>query len=102
MTFAPPIVPNTFLSYLNATDAARVPYTSSDPSENPFIGKKILVLSGADDKVVPWVSSEEVVRDLNVGVGVKKVIVYPGVGHEVPDEMVKETGDFIWEHSLSA
>ncbi|KAI0093154.1 Alpha/Beta hydrolase protein [Irpex rosettiformis] len=93
----PPTFPPSFLAYLQDTDAVGAAY-SSDVG-NPYRGKKILVLSGADDTLVPWVSSEEMVNDLNVGV--KKVIVYPGVGHEVPEEMIKEAGDFIWEWALS-
>lgn len=113
---------------------------------NPYLGRKILVLAGEDDTLVPWVSSREVVEGLSVGGassqpsglgggggggganskgkvgggegkvegeggvgrdggrnkegGVKKVIVYPGIGHEVTDEMIRETADFIWEWSL--
>ncbi|KAI0344767.1 alpha/beta-hydrolase [Trametopsis cervina] len=100
--FAPPIAPQTFIDLLKATDAAQVPYTASD-SSNPFLGKKILVLSGKEDRLVPWTSSEEVVSNLNVGEqGVKKVFVYPGVGHECTAEMIKEAADFVWEYALTA
>jgi alpha-beta hydrolase superfamily lysophospholipase len=99
--YVPPVAPQTFVDYLQATDAGQVPYTSSDKALNPYIGKKILVLSGKEDPIVPWVSSDEVVKNLNVGdTGVKKVIVYPGVAHECTQEMVTEMADFVWEHAL--
>ena len=61
------------------------------------------ILSGKEDTLVPWTSSDEVVRNLNVGAtGVKKVIVYPGIGHECTQEMVIEMADFVWEHALKA
>ncbi|KAI0694330.1 Alpha/Beta hydrolase protein [Cytidiella melzeri] len=103
VAFVPPTVPHAFIEYLQATDAAAVPYTSPDPSLNPFVGKKILVLSGKDDLLVPWASSDEVVRDLNVGEeGVKKVVVYPGVGHECTKDMVSELAEFVWEYALKS
>jgi len=101
IAFEPPYVPASFLAYVRANDPAYAPYTKPDAS-NPFLGKKILVLAGAEDTVVPWESSEEFVKNLEVGPnGVKKVIVYPDVGHRCTEEMVKETSDFIWEHILS-
>ena len=63
---------------------------------NPFLGKKILVLSGADDTLVPWVASEKFVGGLVVGgSGVKKVVVQKGVGHACTPEMVAEAAQFL-------
>ncbi|KAG6817181.1 hypothetical protein H0H87_011883 [Tephrocybe sp. NHM501043] len=76
---------------------------TSDPASlilgptNPFLGKRILVLSGADDTLVPWEASEEFVTSkLDVGVnGLKKVSVYKGVGHECTEAMITEMAGFI-------
>ncbi|KAG6894870.1 hypothetical protein C0992_004248, partial [Termitomyces sp. T32_za158] len=70
---------------------------------NPFIGKKILVLSGANDTLVPWKSSEEFVRQkLSVGSpGLKKVIVYEGVGHECTERMVQEMAGLVADFAFS-
>jgi len=66
-------------------------------------GKKILVCSGGDDKVVPYRCAEQFLQFLknatrgwysagNVSV---EDILYPGVGHECTDSMVKDTTRFI-------
>jgi predicted esterase len=69
--------------------------------ENPFLGKRVLVLSGEIDRLVPWDASKEFVERLEVGQdGVKKVSLYRGVGHECTDEMVKEMAEFISNHCL--
>lgn len=97
---APPHFPDSLRQYIAKNDPAQAPYTASD-SSNPFWGKKVLVLSGADDPLVPWVHSEEFVENLKVGPnGIKEVVVAPGVGHECTPEMVKQMSSFIWEHSL--
>ncbi|KAJ3553520.1 hypothetical protein NM688_g3567 [Phlebia brevispora] len=102
VSLTPPWFPDSLREYIERNDPARAPYTSPDTS-NPFFSKKILVLSGGDDPLVPFVHSKEFVENLNVGQkGVKKVIVSPGVGHECTPEMVKEMADFIWEHALTA
>ena len=102
ITFAPPYIPQSFRAFAERNDPARAPYTATD-STNPFFGKKVLVLSGADDVLVPWESSDEFVKNLNVGpTGVKKEIVYPGVGHECTQTMLHETAQFLWDHVLKA
>ncbi|GLB40650.1 hypothetical protein LshimejAT787_0805210 [Lyophyllum shimeji] len=69
--------------------------------ENPFVGKRILVLSGEADKLVPWDASKEFVETLDVGrEGVKKVSLHSGVGHEWTEAMVKEMAEFIAKHCL--
>ena len=101
IAFEPPYIPASFLAYVRANDPPYSPYTQPDTS-HPFFGKQILVLSGADDPIVPWESSEEFVKNLEVGPGgTKKVIVYPGVAHKCTDDMIKETSEFVWEHILS-
>ncbi|CDO69097.1 hypothetical protein BN946_scf184992.g46 [Trametes cinnabarina] len=87
----PPYFPKPLLDLIQRADPAAAPYTASDGS-NPFLGKKILVLSGQDDKKVPWnTAAKHFVEGLNVGErGVKEVVVEPGVGHEFSPAMVKE------------
>lgn len=102
VAFEPPYLPKSFTAYVQRNDPTQFPYTASDAS-NPFVGKKVLVLSGGDDPLVSWEFSDEFVKHLNVGKdGVKKVIVYPGVGHACTAEMVKEAADFVWDNVLSA
>jgi predicted esterase len=72
-----------------------MPYRSLD-SSNPFIGKKILVLSGGEDTLVPWSMSHAFVEGLEVGeMGVKKVVIQENTGHECTNEMVEEMAVFI-------
>ena len=71
--------------------------------KNPFLRKKVLVLSGGDDPLVPFSYAEEFVTNLNVGPkGVKEVVVAPGVGHECTPEMVKQMAAFVWKHALQS
>lgn len=92
--FAAPYLPESFIQYVKTVD----PAASRSDGSNPFLGKKILVLSGKEDKLVPWVASEDFVDSLDVGEnGVKKVVVATGVGHECTAEMVAETAKFVAE-----
>jgi len=67
---------------------------------NPFLNKRILVLSGAADKLVPWSASETFVNNLKVGSGIKKVVLEDGAGHEVTAKMVEEASAFVWDWLL--
>jgi len=98
--FEAPYIPKSLLDVIQQYDPATASYTSTG-ALNPFFGKKVLVLSGADDKLVPWSASKHFVDNLNVGeAGVKKVIVAPGVGHKCTPEMVQAMAEFIWEEAL--
>ena len=100
LTTGVPHFPDALLAVIARDDPARSSYTSAGP-ENPFLGKKVLVLSGGDDKLVPWAASQTFVDALEVGPqGVKKVVVAPGVGHECTPEMVREMAQFVWEEAL--
>ena len=102
VAFAPPHIPAHLHALISRDDPAQYASSSSSSDPNPFVGKKVLVLSGADDPVVPWSCSEEFVDGLDVGEGgAKKVVVYPGVGHACTPEMVQEAAAFLWEHVLS-
>ena len=70
-------------------------------SPGAFAGKRILVLVGADDTLVPWSASRAFVEALDVGEhGKKKVVVHTGVQHEYTDEMREELFRFFWEEAL--
>ncbi len=66
-------------------------------------GKKVLVCSGGDDKLVPYHCSEPFVKFLkNATSGWYKVgnfyvedNLYPGVGHAYSEDMVKDTTRFV-------
>ncbi|KAG1847592.1 Alpha/Beta hydrolase protein, partial [Suillus subluteus] len=95
--FSPPYFPASLKTYIETHDPAQLAYRAKDAS-NPFFGKKILVLSGKEDKLVPWVASAEFVDGLEVGEGgVKRVVVAEGAGHECTSGMRKEAGLFVRE-----
>lgn len=59
------------------------------------MGKKVLVLSGGIDTLVPWAASKQFVENLWVGNGgVKRVLVVPDAGHECTAAMVAEAAQF--------
>ncbi|KAJ6570293.1 Alpha/Beta hydrolase protein [Mycena vulgaris] len=95
IALGPPHFPESLLKGIRATSLTALPYTSRG-DENPFLGKKVLVLSGGSDPVVPWTASEKFVEGLEVGsTGTKEVIVEAGAGHEVTAAMVKEAVAFM-------
>jgi dienelactone hydrolase len=99
--FEAPQIPNSLISLINRSDPASKDYTSLKPS-NPFLGKKILILSGKEDRLVPWKVNKSFVDALEVGPeGVKKVSVKEGVGHTCTDEMVDEAAAFIGQYLLT-
>ncbi|KAG2033988.1 hypothetical protein BDR03DRAFT_966245, partial [Suillus americanus] len=94
---SPPYFPTSFKTYIETNDPAQLAYRAKDAS-NPFFGKKVLVLSGKEDKLVPWVASAEFVEGLEVGEGgVKRVVVEEGAGHECTNGMRKEAELFVRE-----
>lgn len=77
------------------------PTNATDHLVNPFIGKKVLVLSGAADPLVPWSASQTFVDALQVGQnGRKEVFLQDGAKHECTSEMVERLARFIWEEAL--
>lgn len=100
--FEPPYAPESLVQIVKATDPVWSNYEAND-SSNPFLGKKILALAGADDKLVPFSVTVPFFEKLNVGEkGKKKVVVSPGVGHACTPEMVTEMANFVWEEALAA
>lgn len=93
--FAAPYIPSSLLKLIELSDPASKNHATLDAS-NPFLEKKILILSGEEDRLVPWAASEKFVEGLEVGPGGdKKVILQKGVGHKCTDEMVEEAARFI-------
>lgn len=94
LELGPPILPDSLLEIIENES----PVSARRTGRNPFLGKKILVLAGGDDELVPWVFSESFVKRIQVGEeGVKKVMVYPGVGHAFTTSMEEEVANFVWE-----
>jgi predicted esterase len=81
-------------------DPVSLPYFSEE-SSNPFLGKKILVLSGGQDKIVPWSTARDFVERLEVGKeGRKKSVVVEDAGHACTLEMVAEMVQFIKDEAV--
>ncbi|RDX43993.1 hypothetical protein OH76DRAFT_1487426 [Lentinus brumalis] len=57
----PPYFPKTFVEYVKTHDPAGA------GAAGAFWGKKILVVAGREDEVVPWAASERFVGELDVG-----------------------------------
>jgi len=97
---AEPYFPTGLTEMVARNDPAATPYDRLDAT-NVFLGKKILVMSGADDKLVPWEMSRDFVEKLEVGPnGVKKLMLLAGVGHECTDSMLEALGRFVGEECL--
>jgi len=95
LPIAPPYLPASLLSYIHQHDPSSTPYFKMDAS-NPFLGKKILVLSGGMDTLVPWTASKDFVEKLEVGKdGLKEVVIFRDAGHECTEGMVAEMARFI-------
>ncbi|GAA5982385.1 hypothetical protein JCM10908_006626 [Rhodotorula pacifica] len=96
-----PFFPQSFLAALDKFDPAS-PSLSLDRWE----GKKILVLSGEEDKLVNFVhgKSGEFVEKLKAEVKSCHVEawVQPGAGHLCTVEMMDRTCDFVWTQGLDA
>lgn len=99
--FSPPYLPQNLLNLLDTLDPDSVEYTSSNESNNPYINKKILILHGEKDELVPWDCCKEFVDGLNVGEkGEKKVFLEKDRGHETSSLMVTELVKWIVQHGL--
>ena len=89
-----PYFPASLRALVRANDTVPPPATA-------FAGKRVLVLAGADDRLVPWEASRTFVEELDVGRGGRKVVVVvPGVKHEFTDGMREEMFQFFWEEAL--
>lgn len=92
-----PYFPETLREFITKHDPASAPHTGISDG-NPFLGKHVLVLSGAADPLVPWIYSQKFVDELEVGeTGSKRVFVQEGARHEVTPEMRAEAASFVWQ-----
>jgi fermentation-respiration switch protein FrsA (DUF1100 family) len=92
--FGPPVLPDSLLEVIKREN----PMSASVTGGSPFFGKKILVLAGGRDRLVPWEFSESFANQVEVGdEGAKRVVVYPDVGHAFTVAMEEDVGDFVWE-----
>ncbi|KAG8908495.1 hypothetical protein FRB99_005853 [Tulasnella sp. 403] len=92
---SPPLIPQSLRAYVERNDPVSIVFDGAEHC-NPLISKRILVLSGAADKLVPWVFSEPFVNRLVVGEkGRKRVVLQEGAGHELTKEMVSEASGFV-------
>ncbi|PWN29298.1 hypothetical protein BDZ90DRAFT_230191 [Jaminaea rosea] len=103
----PPHVPRSLKALIQARDPAKSPFDRWG-KENPYWGKRILSLSGADDKLVhasfskPFLSRLMVAEPHGAG-GVQEgleVRFIEGVGHEVTPAMVEEAGRWIGQWGM--
>ncbi|KAJ7052486.1 Alpha/Beta hydrolase protein [Mycena amicta] len=83
VAIAPPNFPASFIRTVEETALTAM----------QFEGKRLLVLSGGSD-TLPWAATAKFVAGLHLDEGQKEIVVYPGVGHQVPDEMVKRAVAF--------
>ena len=84
-----PYMPPRFNRVLNKQDPGTMLRTKREIPP-PLIEKHILVLSGADDQLVPWKASKRFITALQAQSTNVKVHLYDGVGHEFTAEMEKE------------
>lgn len=90
-----PYMPASSRAYIRKMGLKNYFYDKKD-ANNSFLSKKILVLSGGADELVPWVASKEIVDRLEVGDGgYKKVFVEEGVGHKFSPRMFQEAIAFV-------
>ncbi|KAH9999206.1 Alpha/Beta hydrolase protein [Russula compacta] len=91
---AAPYIPASLCALVRAHDTVSAPAAV-------FAGKRVLVLAGAEDALVPWEASRAFVEALDVGRGGrKKVVLSSGVKHEFTDGMREEMFRFFWEEAL--
>lgn len=101
--FGPPAVPSSMLTLIALRSPPSTAYTSVDRDANPFIGKKVLVLSGKRDRLVPHEPHTRAFLDkLELGqAGVKEHEEFD-CGHELTEEMVVRAAGFIAQHGLGS
>lgn len=101
-TLVGPAFPPSLAQLVAKEDPCAADYTSQDPTVNPYIGKQILILGGANDKLVPPKFSQKMFEEMYVGEkGAKNMITQEGVGHALSNEMIERVGEWIWKYGLS-
>lgn len=99
----PAIFPRSLQDLLKRTDPINSAFDSPDPEKNPLWNKKLLVLTGVADDVVPANLGEPFFERLQVGPhGVKERWSQEGCGHRCSSEMIERAADFLWREGLSS
>ncbi|KAH7097417.1 hypothetical protein BKA62DRAFT_759986 [Auriculariales sp. MPI-PUGE-AT-0066] len=95
-TLEPPRYPVILRDFVNSHDPAKSNFQAND-SSNPFQGKKILVLSGATDTLVPFSITSEFAGILKstMGAGSIEVVVEEGAGHQLTPTATERTAAFV-------
>lgn len=87
--------PSSLVELVQKIDPAATQYTAPDGS-NPFIHKKILVIAGGRDTLVPWKFTKPFFDSLHVGSrGSKESFVDEDAGHEWTARMADRMAAFI-------
>ena len=103
---APPYIPSSLRSLVwayatTATTPGKPEGPSDSASTSVYSGKRVLVLLGGDDTVMPVEASRAFAEALDVGKsGRKEVRVMDGLKHEFTDGMRDEMFRFFWEEAL--
>ncbi|CDZ96289.1 hypothetical protein [Phaffia rhodozyma] len=101
LKFEPPIIPDTFRALIKQRDPVNCSFQAESAKENPFIGKKILVLSGRKDRLVPHVPhTSAFLEKLNVGTTGRLENVEYDCGHELTEEGISRSAEWIRVHGL--
>lgn len=75
-------------------DALRKTVQRLDPKVANMKGKRVLILSGKKDKLVPFSKGESFVQELKSVASSVQVEIYEGVGHKCTEAMINELSKF--------
>lgn len=76
-------------------DSLRATIKRLDPKTANMSGKRILILSGKKDKLVPFDKGAAFVEELKAVAGSVQVEIYDGVGHRCTEAMIEELSKFV-------
>lgn len=76
-------------------DSLRAVIHALDPKVENMKGKRILILSGKKDKLVPYDKGANFINNLQSVAQSVQTEIYPGVGHRCTETMIEELSRFI-------
>lgn len=76
-------------------DSLRRAVQALDPKVANLRGKRVLILSGEKDKLVPYDKGATFVEELKRVASSVQVEIYPGVGHRCTEAMIEELARFL-------
>ena len=82
----PPYLPLSFVRVLERDDPGTI-FRQTNEIPEPLKRKRILVLSGKEDNLVPWTASDSFITALRKQSPSVEIKVYPGIGHKFPPIM---------------